>query len=96
MGLFLCPRCLIKKCDVHKIGTHLDQKNRSRNLRDYAKNAAARVEDARRHIFELGRSVGGELEILKDGSLIPTRVKHLTILHTVTYAHSRFSECIPH
>ena len=45
-----------------------------RFLRDYANDAAARVEYARKHIFDLGRSVGGKLEILKRGSLILTRV----------------------
>lgn len=80
MGLFLCPRCLIKKCDVHRIGMDSDQKNRSRNLRDYTKDAVARIEDARRHIFDLGRSVGGKLEVLKEGSLIPTRNAYHTEL----------------
>lgn len=45
-----------------------------RLLRDYANDAVARVEHARRLIFDLGRSVGGELDILKRGSLILTRV----------------------
>lgn len=44
------------------------------HLREYADDAAARIESARSHLFNLGRSIGGKLEILKRGSLIPTRV----------------------
>ena len=58
---------------VPDIGKDCDH-TRRHPLRDYAKDAAARVEDARRIIFDLGMSVGGELKILKPGSLIPTRV----------------------
>lgn len=50
-------------------------------LRDYANDAAARVEHARRLIFDLGRSVGGKLEILGRGSLIPTRVMSFLLTH---------------
>lgn len=56
-------------------------------LQDYANDAAGRVECAHKLIFDQGRSVGGVLEILKRGSLIPTRVKWLlsTFAHTPAY-----------
>ena len=74
MGLYLCPRCLTVLSQVPDIGKDCDC-NRRRVLRDYAQDAP-RVEDARRIIFDLGMSVGGELEILKRGSLVPTRVTY--------------------
>jgi len=71
MGIYLCPRCLTRLDQVPDIGKDCDCKRRC--LRDYAKDVA-RVEDSRKIIFDKGMSVGGELEILKFGSLIPTRV----------------------
>ena len=89
MGMHLCPRCLITKSQVPDIGTDLDQ-NRRRKLRDY-KDGKARVEMARKIIFDNGMSVGGDLEILKDGSWVPTRVGFFR----VTFNNgSRVSECL--
>ena len=70
---YLCPRCLIIKGDIPQIGTDLDMKRRSSNVREYPPD---RIEDARKALFESGQSVGykGPLEILKDGSWAPTRV----------------------
>lgn len=73
MGLFLCPRCLIIKSQVPRIGTKSDEKIRHL-LRDYANDSAARIEFARKIVFDSGMSLGGKLEILKKGSLVPTRV----------------------
>ena len=58
---------------VPDIGKNFDHARRH-PLRDYVNDAAARVEVARELIFDGGMSVGGELTILKRGSLIPTRV----------------------
>ena len=88
MGTYLCPRCLVVLNQVPDIGKDCDCKRRQQ-LRDYAKDAAARVEDSRRIIFDLGMSVGGELEILKRGSLIPTRVLCLPLIFTLELTHSR-------
>ena len=90
MGIFLCPRCLTVLDQVSDIGKNCDCARR-RHLRNYAKDAA-RVEDARRIIFDMGMSVGGELGVLKNGSLIPTRVigspHHLsTFAHTLQNAY---------
>ena len=61
---------------VPDIGKKCDH-TRRHPLQDYVNDAAARVEVARKLIFDGGMSVGGELEILKRGSLIPTRVTHI-------------------
>ena len=76
MGLHLCPRCLVLKSEVPNIGKDFDLQRR-RLLRDYAKGAADRVEDSRKIIFDMGMSVRGKLEILRDASLVPTRVTYL-------------------
>jgi hypothetical protein len=53
-------------------------KRRSSNVRKYPPD---RIEDARKAIFESGRSVNykGMLEILKEGSWAPTRVRSLLV-----------------
>lgn len=89
MGLHLCPRCLIIKKKVPRVGMDSDRKIRDL-LRDYANDAAARVEHARRLIFNLGRSIGGDLEILKRGSLIPTRVRQFIFLSAYAHQLTRF------
>ncbi|KAJ8583956.1 hypothetical protein M405DRAFT_884566 [Rhizopogon salebrosus TDB-379] len=70
-GQCLCPRCLIKKSDVPKMGTKLDMKRRTTQLR---------VDDARRHrhvnetrtlIFESGAAVHN------DESYVPVHVKRI-------------------
>src|ERR1700749_870315 len=87
MGTFLCPQCLIVKDRVPKIGMDCDQ-NIRRVLRDYANDAAARVELARKITFDSGMSVGGELAILKRGSLIPTRVTRFPPRYLPPFAHA--------
>lgn len=72
MGKFFCPRCLACLDEAPDIGKDCDCKKRQ-NLRDHAKDSTC-VEDAWRIIFDHGMSVGGQLEILKEGSLVPTRV----------------------
>lgn len=74
MGKYLCPRCLTILDEVPDIGKDCDCARRQSH-RNYSRDVA-RVEDARKIIFDKGMSVGGELEILKNGSLIPTRVTH--------------------
>ena len=61
---------------VPDIGKHCDRVRRQRH-RDYARDAVAHVEASRKIIFDMGRSVGGDLTILKTGSWIPTRVIYL-------------------
>ena len=74
MATFLCPRCLVVKDDVPHIGKDFDINRRKSQARKYS---AENVEIARKAIFDLGRSVGykGELDPLKEGSWVPTRVR---------------------
>lgn len=50
------------------------------------------MESARRSIFDLGLSVGGELEILKEGSWTLTRVMHpqLSRLHLTNISQNAY------
>lgn len=93
MGIHLCPRCNVTKSQVPDMGKDFDLRRRQ-TLRSYAKDAAARVEDARRIIFDLGMSVGGELKILQDSSLVPTRVMHF--IPSSLHLSSHISERILH
>ena len=85
LGLFLCPHCSIVKGSVPRIGMDSDQAIQH-FLWDYVNDTAAHMEHARRLIFDLGRSVGGDLEILKRGSLILTRVLSflITVMHKLS------------
>ena len=79
MAKFLCPRCLIAKCDVHHIGKDFDMSRRKSHPRTYS---IEDIEIARKAIFDLGRSVNykGEYDPLKLGSWAPTRVYSPLIL----------------
>jgi hypothetical protein len=88
MGTFLCPRCSITKNQVPRVGMDSDL-NIRHHVRDYANDAAARVEHARNIIFNSGLSVGGDLEILKRGSLIPTRVMRIIFSFPMFPAHDQ-------
>ena len=79
LAQFLCPRCKTLKSQVPDISKDFDL-HRRKNLRDYARDATARVENAPWNIFDLGLSVGGELEILKEGSWTLMRVMHLPVV----------------
>jgi len=87
MGLYLCPRCLTVLSQVPDIGKDCDR-NRRQVLRDYAQDAPC-VEASRRIIFDLGMSVGRELEILKHGSLVLTRVIGFSRSLLLLLIHSR-------
>lgn len=75
MGLYLCPQCLVLKSQVPDMGKSFDLRRRQ-VIRNYAQDAAARVESSCNIIFNKGMSVGSDLELLKHGSLILIRVRH--------------------
>ena len=93
MGVYLCPQCLVTKSQVPNIGKDFDLW-RQQPLQNYVKDAAAHVEDSCRIIFDLGMSVGEELEIQKKGSLLLMRVMHFPLLSFCL--GSCISECISH
>ena len=85
LGTYPCPRCMVMLNEVPDIGKNCDH-SRRHPLRDYANDTTGRVEAARTLIFDKGMSVGGELDILKRGSIIPTRVT-LIFCHPHTQTH---------
>ncbi|KAF4622074.1 hypothetical protein D9613_008985 [Agrocybe pediades] len=70
-----CPRCLVKKCDIHNIGTKLDMKRREQLRRVDDDHRRSKVEQARKLIYTKGYSPGSERvsDILESMSLSPTR-----------------------
>ena len=73
MGLHLCPRCLILKADIPKVGSFLDMNHREKTAHVYPIH---NIESARKAIFNSGRSISyrGQHDTLKAGSWTPTRV----------------------
>ncbi|KIK32452.1 hypothetical protein CY34DRAFT_45100, partial [Suillus luteus UH-Slu-Lm8-n1] len=75
LGQCPCPRCLVKKTDVCKMGMKLDM--RRRVTREHIDNVTRRrhVEEARALIFQLGVPVDGARvkAILNDESYVPIR-----------------------
>ena len=49
-----CPRCLVKKSDTPKMGTHLDMRNRHTNIRIDDHPRQNTIERARQLVFEQG------------------------------------------
>lgn len=77
LGLYPCPRCLIPKDDIFKIGREEDWNFRQESRRVDSADRQYRVEQARKHLYESGYAltsvhVDGAL---KQDSLIPTKVQ---------------------
>ena len=94
MAKYLCPRCFVIKADVPEIGTDLDMKRRSTNVRTYPHN---HIEFARKGLFENGWSISykGEHDILKNGSWAPTWV-HFFLVSTLGFVDDALTECLPY
>jgi hypothetical protein len=72
-GLCPCPRCLVRKSEIDKLGQKLDARYRINQARTYLGNTIA---SARDFIYKLGygiRSAAVE-RLLKEQSLVPTPV----------------------
>ncbi|KAI5900831.1 uncharacterized protein SCHCODRAFT_02465405, partial [Schizophyllum commune H4-8] len=54
LGTCLCPRCLVEKSQVHKLGTVHDMTKRERTCRKDSIHRQAQVEIARKAIFSGG------------------------------------------
>ncbi|KAL1690493.1 hypothetical protein GGG16DRAFT_18769, partial [Schizophyllum commune] len=54
LGTCLCPRCLVEKSQVHKLGTVHDMKKREQTRRKDSKRQQEQVETARKAIFSGG------------------------------------------
>lgn len=76
LGECPCPRCLIKKADVPKMGTKLDLKRRKTNRRIDDASRRDRIERSRALIFQKGVGINSQhiKNFLQEDSLVPTRV----------------------
>ncbi|OJA15139.1 hypothetical protein AZE42_07563 [Rhizopogon vesiculosus] len=75
LGACPCPRCLVEKQNIPKMGTKLDMKHRERTRRADDERRRRHVEQARRLIFKEGAGINSEYvkRILNEESLVPTR-----------------------
>ncbi|KAG0703308.1 hypothetical protein DFH29DRAFT_998600 [Suillus ampliporus] len=75
LGQCPCPRCLVKKSDIHMMGMMLDMRRRVTRERIDDLRCQQRVEDARKLIFQLGAPVDGSRvkAILNEESYVPIR-----------------------
>jgi hypothetical protein len=79
LGMYPCIRCLILKDEIPKLGMEEDRQTRERLRRVDSVERQARVEGARKNLYENGYAITADCVdgILKDGSLIPTKVGRL-------------------
>ena len=76
-GLYPCPRCLIPKEDIFRIGTEEDRRTREESRRMDTVERQRRVEEARANLYEHGYALTGDNVdgVLKEHSLVPTKVR---------------------
>lgn len=88
LGLSPCPRCLVKKEDICKLGTDQDSRARERLRRidDDARNR--KVDTARGLIYDSHKAVDSVPvdRILKEDSLVPTQVCSTAVLSDLMIA----------
>ena len=82
-GLYPCPRCLIPKEDIFKIGREEDQCIREELRRVDTDEWQSQVTQARKNLYEKGYALTSEHVdgILKESSLVPTKVRRPSPLH---------------
>ena len=80
LGHCPCPRCLIEKSNIDRLGTKQDRKQRRNNVRVDNHERQNWIETARKMIFTWGRSVISKAVemLLGPQSLVPTRVDILS------------------
>lgn len=71
-----CPRCLILKEDIHKLGTRSDWKTRDEAQRHDDRAVRYSIKRARELIYKKGYAVNSSRidGVLGNSSLVPTRV----------------------
>jgi hypothetical protein len=74
-----CPRCLVAKSDIYKIGQVLDIRNRLSRARSYMGDVIGR---ARYFIYNLGKNVGSAAveRLLFESLWVPTLVRHCMLV----------------
>ena len=80
LGNSPCPRCLVGKHDLHKLGMPSDTKKREKHQRQEDTSRRSKVEGAYKRIHELYGAIAGEPveKELKEQSLIAIKVSRLT------------------
>lgn len=76
LGRCPCPRCLVSKDKIYKLGTKLDRWVRSKMTRVDDEARRRSIEHVRKAIFEHGRGVVSKAVegLIGAKSLVPTRV----------------------
>jgi len=89
-----CPRCLILKSNIPRLGMEVDKKARQKLARVDSKEIQNTVNHARRLMFEEGINVSSVFidRLLKPQSLVPTRVGSFTSL--ISDPDLGISECV--
>ncbi|KIK75878.1 hypothetical protein PAXRUDRAFT_18604 [Paxillus rubicundulus Ve08.2h10] len=74
LGACPCPRCLVKKADIPKMGMKSDLKTREKMARVDVDERRKKISQARKYIFKHGVGIDsqGVKEILYSESLVPT------------------------
>lgn len=76
LGIHLCPRCLIRKDQVHELGTKRDMDRRMLLCRTDSAERRRLIKKVRKMIFKKGYSVSSKAidDLLGDTSSVPIRV----------------------
>lgn len=76
LGQSPCPRCLVKKDDIHHLGKPKDMNTRTENARTDSDARRKTIDDARFAIYEQHCAVDSKRvdDLLKEDSLLPTKV----------------------
>jgi hypothetical protein len=74
-----CPRCLVAKTDIHKMGQSLDLRGQLSKARNYAHDL---IKQARLFIYNLGLNVAGAAveRLLSEWSWVPTFVRPVLVI----------------
>ena len=98
LGMFPCPRCLVPKDEIYKIGTDVDRCRREESQRTDSIERQDRIKQARKNLYENGYALSAECVdgMLKDGSLVPTKVGtlHLALIIVLTLLQNVFSQAL--
>jgi hypothetical protein len=75
LALCPCPICLVEKSKIHLLGSKSDMRTRQDLLRIDSKSRRAKIDRARRLIFQGVNATSKKIErVLGSEALIPTRV----------------------
>ena len=83
-----CPRCLVLKTEIPKIGQKVDRRNRLSRGRTYLRDV---IKTARHFIYNLGRNVKGAAveRLLEAQSWVPTFVSEHINFSIPRHSHSK-------